>query len=155
MARRRSSLPERMTWSAFLKSLPFDASRSGVRLVVLILVILALGLLVNFVGQVVAGAQLSRQISEREADIALLAAQNDALQEQLEFALSPAYAEQVAREQLGLAREGDTVILPTLPDRPVEQQPEVPVPLPEPTIIPNWQGWVQAFFSDDLKATLP
>lgn len=155
MARRRSSLPQRMTWSELLKSLPFDASRSGVRLVVLILVILALGLLVNFVSQVVAGAQLSRQIEERQTEIALLAAENERLQDQLEFAQSPAYAEQIAREQLGFAREGDTVILPTLPDRPADQPTEAPEPLPEPTLIPNWQGWVHAFFSDDLQSTIP
>jgi cell division protein FtsB len=120
-------------------------SRSG-RLVVLVLVALSLWLLVNFVGQVVAAARMDRQIADRQAENARIAAENQALKDRVSFAESPAYAEQIAREQLGYAREGDTVILPTLPERKAAPVTTAPAPLPAPPAQPNWRGWLRAFF---------
>jgi cell division protein FtsB len=120
-------------------------SRSG-RLVVLVLVALSLWLLVNFVGQVVAAARMDRQIADRQAENARIEAENQALKDRVSFAESPAYAEQIAREQLGYAREGDTVILPTLPERKAAPVTTAPAPLPAPPAQPNWRGWLRAFF---------
>jgi hypothetical protein len=106
------------------------------RLVALVLVALSLWLLVNFVGQVVISARMDRQIADRHA----------ALKDRVAFAESPAFAEQIAREQLGYTREGDTVILPTLPERKPAPASSAPPPVPAPAPQPNWRGWLRAFF---------
>jgi cell division protein FtsB len=127
--------------------------RPGARLVVLVLAALSLWLLVNFVGQVVVAARMDRQIADRQAENARIEAANEALKQRVGFAESPAYAEQIAREQLGAAREGDTVLLPTLPERKPERAVAAPVPVPAPPAQPNWRGWLHAFFPQDSHPT--
>jgi cell division protein FtsB len=115
-------------------------------LLTLVLLGLALWSLVGFVGQVIQGAQMERQQAELRAENDQIAAENAALATQVAVAEAPAHAETIMREQLGYAREGDTVILPTFPQitptavRPTEQ-PASTVP-PDP----NWQRWMRALF---------
>ena len=134
---------------------PFGMGRSGARLVALVLVALSLWLLANFVSQVVASARMDRQIAEKQAAMAKAEADLASLKDQVAFAESPAYAEQVAREQLGFAREGDTVILPTLPERKPALAAAAPVPLPPPAPLPNWRGWMRALFPQGMDASAP
>jgi hypothetical protein len=98
---------------------------------------------------VLTSAQIDRQRAEVEAEIAKIESDNAALKDQVTYAESPAYAEQAAREQLGMAREGDTVILPTFPDTPPTATAPTPAPVPTPTSEPNWRAWQQAIFSSD------
>ena len=135
--------------SGLFASPPFGVGRSGARLIALALVLLSLWLLMNFVGQVIASAQMDRQIAEQQAQIARSQAENEALKRRLAFAESPAYVEQIAREQLGYAREGDTVVLPTLPERSSAPAPAAPAPLVGQPAEPNWHGWLRAFFPED------
>ena len=153
--RRRRPQHARSISSRLFATTPFGVGRSGARLIALVLVMLALWLLANFVGQVIASARMDRQIAEKQAEMVLIADENQALKDRLVFAQSPAFAEQIAREQLGYAREGDTVILPTLPERPAVLAPAAPAPLPALLPEPNWQGWVRAMFSPDLQSTTP
>jgi cell division protein FtsB len=125
--------------------------RSGARLIALVLVALSLWLLVNFVGQVIASARMDRQIADKQAELTKLEDELAALKDRAAFAESPAYAEQVAREQLGFAREGDTVILPTLPERKAAPAAAAPAPLPAPAPQPNWRGWLRALFPQDTR----
>jgi hypothetical protein len=110
---------------------------------------------VNFVGQVVASARMDRQIAEKEAELAKVQAELAPLKERVAFTESPAYAEQIAREQLGFAREGDTVILPTLPERKPSLAVAAPAPLPASAPQPNWRGWLRALFPPDTHAAAP
>jgi cell division protein FtsB len=129
--------------------------RSGARLVALVLVALSLWLLVNFVGQVVAGAKMDRQIADRESENAQIESDNQALKQRVGFAESPAFAEQIAREQLGYAREGDIVVLPTLPEHTPAPVTTAPAPLPPPPSQPNWRGWLRAFFPPSSQTVVP
>jgi cell division protein FtsB len=138
-----------------LAAMPFGMGRSGARLVALVLVALSLWLLANFVGQVIASARMDRQIVEKQAEMAKSEAELASLKDQVAFAESPAYAEQVAREQLGFAREGDTVVLPTLPERKAALAVAVPVPLPAPPPQSNWRGWVRALFPATMDVSTP
>jgi cell division protein FtsB len=138
-----------------LASPPLGMGRSGARLVALALVALSLWLLVNFVGQVIASARMDRQIAEKEAELAKVEAELAPLKDRVTFTESPAYAEQIAREQLGFAREGDTVILPTLPERKPAPATAALAPLPAPAAQPNWRGWLHALFPPDAHATTP
>ena len=152
--RRRPSRVRQVS-SETLASTPFGMGRSGARLVALVLVVLSLWLLANFVGQVIASARMDRQIADKQAELAKAEAALAPLNDRVTFAESPAYAEQIAREQLGFAREGDTVILPTFPERQPVLATTAPVPLPAPTRQPNWRGWVRALFSPDTAVTTP
>jgi hypothetical protein len=113
------------------------------------MVAITLWMLTNFIGQVLTSAQIERRNGELQAEIAKLEAEKFALEQEVAYAESPAYAEQVARERLGQAREGDTVIFPTFPDQPAAEAPAAPAPLPAPTAVPNLQAWKQALFPPD------
>jgi cell division protein FtsB len=120
--------------------------RSGAQLVALAMIVLSLWMLASFVGQVLTSAQLERRSEALEAEIARLENENARLEADVAYAESPAYAEQIAREQLGYAREGDTVVLPTFPE--ALPTPEIPVvePLPVPPPRTNLAGWGAALF---------
>ena len=120
--------------------------RSGARLVTLGLVALSFWLLASFVGQVITSAQMERRKEELQAENAQLEAQNAFLKDRVAYVESPVYAERIAREQLGYAREGDTVILPTFPEQTAVPAAPSPAPLPTPTPTANWRGWLHAFF---------
>ncbi|WP_322495707.1 septum formation initiator family protein [Chloroflexus sp.] len=111
-----------------------------------LLLIMTGGMAVNLVNQIVIARHLERELAAASAQVAGLQATTQSLKARLEYERSDAAAEEWARA-LGLAREGDIVIVP-------ERVPEVapatapvatpsPVPLPPP---PNWQRWWQAFF---------
>jgi cell division protein FtsB len=120
--------------------------RSGVRVITIGLVVLSLWLLASFVSQVITSAQMERRKDDLRAEIARLEAANAALKDQVAFAESPVYAEQAAREQLGYAREGDNVILPTFPQSTAVPAIPAPVTVISPTAEPNWRGWARALF---------
>ncbi len=122
---------------------------AGVHVLTLVLVVLSLWMLASFVGQIMTGAQLEQRRAALVAENARLEATNRALLDQVEYAESPAYAEQIAREQLGLAAEGDTVVLPTFEDRPAREATPTPIALPAPTPQLNWRAWVQALTAGD------
>ncbi len=124
--------------------------RSAFSLALGALMLLFIGLLIaNFVGQVLQSARLESRRAELEAEVAVLRAENARLEGAVDFSESDVYAERVAREQLGYAREGDTVIFLR------EAPPAAPAPLPDtsvtalaplsPTTL-NWRLWWQALF---------
>ncbi|MDW8213944.1 MAG: septum formation initiator family protein [Roseiflexaceae bacterium] len=123
--------------------------RVGVHALTLVMVVLSLWMMASFVGQIMTGAQLEQRRAVLIAENARIEATNRALRDQVEYAESPAYAEQIAREQLGLAAEGDTVVLPTFEDRPASEATPTPVALPAPTPQLNWRAWIQALTTGD------
>ena len=120
--------------------------RPGMHLLTLVLLGLSVWSLAGFIGQVITSAQMERRKQELIAENAQYVAANAALATQVADAESPAHAEQILREQLGYAREGDTVILPTFPE--VTPTPERPADQAAPTAIPdpNWRRWIGALF---------
>jgi hypothetical protein len=105
---------------------------------------------VGFIGQVTTGAQLERRVVAYRAEITAIAATNTAIARMVGYAASPAYAERVARETLGYAREGDVVLLPARLQQAAtptaatvagpEPAPGDPGPVMRPR--PNWQRWL-------------
>jgi cell division protein FtsB len=120
--------------------------QSGAIAISVVMVVISCWMLFGIIGQVITGSQLERQRAEAQADLARIESENARLQGEVQFAESPAYAEQVAREQLGMARDGDTVILPTFPDVTPTAILPTPEPLPAVTPQPNWRGWQRALF---------
>ena len=129
------------------------------------LIVLVMGafFLYSFVNQVIRQAQLEQFREEVRADVARLSSENTTLQQSVEYVESNDYAEQIAREQLGYARAGDTVLMPTFPDQVISSTVNTittttaltntissntpnttPATIP-PTIVapiePNWMRW--------------
>ena len=123
------------------------------------LIVLVMGafFLYSFVNQIIRHAQLEQFREEVRADVARLSSENATLQQSVAYVESNDYAEQIAREQLGYARAGDTVLMPTFPDQVVSStvstvsttttltntiNPNTTTP---PTIVapiePNWMRW--------------
>ncbi len=123
------------------------------------LIVLVMGafFLYSFVNQIIRQAQLEQFREEVRADVARLSSENATLQQSVAYVESNDYAEQIAREQLGYARAGDTVLMPTFPDQVVSStvstvsttttltntiNPNTTTP---PTIVapiePNWMRW--------------
>ncbi len=121
-------------------------ARSGVHLVALLMIVIALWMLASFVGQVITSSQIERQVTQLNAQNDDLASEIERLKARVDYARSPVYTERIAREQLGYAREGDTVLLPTFADAPPEEAKANPRAIPAPAQIPNWQRWVSALF---------
>ena len=103
--------------------------------------------LFNFLNQVVRQAQLEQFREEIRGEVSQLTTENRALQQSVQYYESNDYAEIIAREQLGYARSGDTVILPTFPDHVISTT----TTMTQTTVIsdtlntsdtePNWVRW--------------
>ena len=105
--------------------------RSGVGLLLLALLFLAGGLLISFVRMAWQEHQINRAIERQRALNAEQLERNEELEGAAAFAESDVAAEIIARERLGMAREGDIVLLPTvvLPASPTPMPTGVPAPL--------------------------
>ena len=145
--RRRSGTP-RLSVRQLLGGLHLN-STSALTIGLAALMLIFIGLLVvNFVGQVMQSARLESTRATLEGEVAQMQATNTRIEGAVTYTESDVYVEQVAREQLGYAHDGDTVILPRLvaptpvptanPAAPTTASPSVPT-------TPNWQRWWQAF----------
>ena len=138
--------PRQFATSARLVLSPERLGRSGAHIVALGMVVLSLWMLASFVGQVITSAELERRTAALEAEIARLERENTVLSGEVAYAESPAYAERIAREQLGYAREGDTVVLPTYADVTPAPASSASQPLPAPVVRSNLGAWADALF---------
>lgn len=165
MARRRPAHAKRQPLSLALKHLmprlsgrigaPIAAAmRSGGRGLISLalggLMLVAIGLLLtSFVSQVIQSARLEENRAALEAEVAELRAANAHLEAAVAYAESDVNVERIAREQLGYAREGDTVLLPQLAlptPAPEPAAADSPPPAPTAPAAPNAQRWWQALF---------
>jgi cell division protein FtsB len=126
---------------------PERVGRVGAQLLGAGMLVLSLWMLASFIGQLMTSAQLDRRQEQAIADNARIEAENQALRDAVAYAESAANAETIAREQLGYAREGDVVILPTFPDITPAPAAAPPPAIPTPAPRANWRGWVEALFS--------
>jgi cell division protein FtsB len=107
-----------------------------------------IGLLIaNFVGQVLQSARLEASRAALEAEVDQLTAEQSTLKAGVAYAESDVNVERIAREQLGYARDGDTVILPQVAAAtPAPTPAPAAAPEPTPSPAPNWRRWWEAFF---------
>jgi cell division protein FtsL len=125
--------------------------RAGVTLLLLALLFLAGGLMVGFVRMAWQEHQINRAIDEQESQNAQQVARNRQLQGEAEHAESDVAVERAARERLGMAREGEMVLLPTvvLPAVPTSLPLDAPVVARSPTDPSrdsNAARWFRALF---------
>lgn len=85
------------------------------------------------------------KIRQSQEKVAKLRDENERLRREKEQAQSPEFLEKIAREKLGLAREGETVVI--LPD---EETLKKLAPQPSEDGLgeqfPNWKLWLRLFF---------
>lgn len=111
---------------------------------------LLLGLSIYFVFQFVSlvwqGKQQEHEIARGQTAIALQEQENQRLKGELEYAESDAYVEKTAREQLGMAREGEVILIPELVVRTQTSLPAAMPPAERPAQAggSNWRRWLAA-----------
>jgi cell division protein FtsB len=134
-------------------------ARWGTRAVLLLLIVLACGLMVGFVRMTWTQHQINQASARQRAENEAQRGRNAALKGEAEFRESDVFAEQAAREQLGMAREGETVLLPTIvvppspqpssaPSAPGSSAPVAALLPTQEDAVPNYQRWWQALFPD-------
>jgi cell division protein FtsB len=129
MAQRRSA-GTRLGTKLFSKRV---LQRFGVSLLLMVMVFLAGSLLVGFVQRAWQEHQLNRAIEQQAAQNEQQRAHNARLKGAADFAESDVAAEQAARERLGMAREGEMVLLPTI----VVPQSPTAIPTAEAEAVPG------------------
>jgi cell division protein FtsB len=130
------------------------AQRFTASILLLGLVFLGGLVVVGFVERAWQEHQLNRAIERQRAENQAQVARNLELSGLAEWSESDSAVELAARERLGMARDGETVLLPTvvLPPAPtpiVPQVVEAPVQAQADSLEPvtsNVQRWAQAFF---------
>jgi cell division protein FtsB len=78
-------------------------------------------------------------LTEREQVLSRLTTKNKALQQELKEATSPAFIERSARDNLGLVRPGETVVI-------MDQSNQFASGQKNPQNLPSWKQWWQLFF---------
>jgi cell division protein FtsB len=132
------------------------ATRWGVRLVFAALCVVVVFLSISFVRMAWREHEINQIIAQQTALNEAQRERNAALNAEATYRESDAYAELAAREQLGMAREGETVLLPTMVTPPLAQ----PSPQADAQAVPsasntepqpNYRRWWHALFppSDD------
>ncbi|MBA3947726.1 MAG: septum formation initiator family protein [Herpetosiphonaceae bacterium] len=94
--------------------LPRFFTKLGVGTALLVLVLLAGALLVGFVRLAWTEHQINQAIARQESANAAQIALNQQLKGQADYAESDGAIEQAARDRLGMAKDGDTVLRPNL-----------------------------------------
>ncbi len=115
--------------------------------VIAILLIMTGGITVNLINQLLIARHLEQELVAAGERVRALQATTQALEARVEYERSDAAVEAWARD-LGLAREGDVVIVPELVPtlEPAASPVVAPAPTPLPPLPPNWQRWWRAFF---------
>lgn len=108
-------------------------------------IILIVFLLLSLSRNIVKTLDAQKKISTKEEEISALEKKNEELKSELSQVQSSEYTEEQLRDKLGLAKEGETVVV--LPDKEalknlVPQQESQKEELPDP----NWKKWMKLFF---------
>lgn len=113
------------------------------RLVLTIIFIFGLYLIVSFGRDLWVLYQKTGEIAKSELKRENLRKENEILQKQFEYVKSSGFVEKEAREKLGLAREGETVII--LPEN-LKEKIELLAPQEKEKSLSNWEKWWRLFF---------
>mgnify|MGYP001594732831 CR=1 FL=1 len=109
------------------------------KLLNLFIIIIGLLLIVNLTRSIVELLGSWNKIDEVKKEMEFSQKKNDELKIKLEKVQSREFIEKIARDKLGLAKEGETVvILPSIEPEATKSGVE--------TNLPNWQKWWQLFF---------
>lgn len=127
---------------------------------VALLVAILLYFVVSYIRLVLEHGELREEVRQATADLQVSREQELRLERQLQYVRTDAYRETAAREHLGMAREGDTVVA-IVSDGRVVESPVAAVATEEQVDIlslPIWQQWMALFnleLASDLSGGTP
>ncbi len=113
--------------------------KRNVILVFAVIVLLLLGF--NSFNRIMSLQGTSKNVAKEEAQLDALRQENSSLKQELEYKKSQRFAEQEIRNKLGLAKEGEQVIV--LPKKDDEASSGDVVNKKQ---LPNWKKWQKLFF---------
>ena len=112
-------------------------------------IILALSLLVglvvayNLIIQIMEAAKSGERLSQAAETVYKLEAKNKELKKKLSDIKSPEFIEEMARNKLGLSKEGETIVI--IPEERLKQVMGASKSAQE-VRLPNWLGWLKGFW---------
>ena len=102
-------------------------------------------LIISLMRNIAKTVAAQKRIQKEEARVESLRVENEKLRERLEKETSEAYIEKQMRDKLGLAKEGETIVI--LPDEETLKKLAPTLPVEEDTLpAPNWKKWLNLFF---------
>lgn len=110
------------------------------KLINLFIIIVGLLLIVNLTRSISQLVKSWEKVDQVKKETVMIQKKNEELKVKLQEAQSREFIEKIARDKLGLAKEGETVVI--LPVRP----PEADSGQAPHENIPNWQKWWKLFF---------
>lgn len=113
--------------------------RSPIHTIRISVALISLGLAISAGRTIVELWQRRDVVDVRKRELAKIQAENNTLQDKLKDMGSDAYVERVARDQLGMIKEGETIVM--LPEGAVQGRESG-----EEKNIPNWKKWWSLFF---------
>lgn len=105
----------------------------------IVVALISLGLAISAGRTIVELWQRRDVVSVRKQELVKIQAENNTLQDKLKDMGSDAYVERVARDQLGMIKEGETIVM--LPEGAIQGRGGG-----EEMNMPNWKKWWSLFF---------
>lgn len=106
-----------------------------------ILIVILVGF--NLVNQISSTLGVSSRLKEAAEDVSRAQIKNEELKRKLSEIKSPKFVEEIARDKLGLAKEGETIVI--IPEAKIKEILGTSEASEEPRL-PNWLGWLKLFF---------
>lgn len=111
----------------------------------IIILVIALIFAYNLVSQIASSLKSGDKLTQAQTELQNLETKNVQLQAQLQQANSPQFVEQQARDKLGLAKPGETIVV--IPSDKISQVLGETAKTAQEVRLPNWQGWLKLFWN--------
>lgn len=105
--------------------------------------LIVLVVIYNLVSQISDALKSGERLSRQAEEVYKLEAKNKELKKKLSEIKSPQFIEEEARNKLGLAKEGETLVI--IPDEKIKEILGATDSAQEQRL-PNWLGWLKVFF---------
>lgn len=113
------------------------------KIVIIIAALILIFIVYNFMVRIFTAFKAGDRLTEAANRLHTLEIQNKDLKAQLKEVTSPDYIEKQARDKLGLAKEGEVVVV--IPEERIKQVLGLGKESPEEEKLANWLGWVRLF----------
>lgn len=108
------------------------------RLFRFVVLVISFGLCLSAGGTILNLWSRRDHVLTRQRDFEVITQENRALQEQLKEAKSAEYLERIARDKLGLVKDGETIVIVPQSSQKMSRT--------KTQDLPNWQKWWSLFF---------
>ncbi len=114
------------------------------KIVIIIAVLVLIFIVYNFGVRILTAFKAGDRLTAAASRLHTLEVKNKELKAQLEEVSSADYIEKQARDKLGLAKEGE--ILVVIPEERIKQVLGLQKETTQEEKLPNWLGWIRLFF---------